>query len=132
MSTIVATMDAYQFSVSVEPAFLPDESDVHQGVWAYSYTVRIRNSGSRAAQLIARHWVITDEAGRTEEVRGLGVVGQQPLLRPGEVFEYTSWTRLRTPGGSMRGSYLCVAEDGSQFDAPIPEFALIPPGVTLH
>ena len=132
MSTIVATMDAYQFSVSVEPAFLPDESDVHQGVWAYSYTVRIRNSGNRAAQLIARHWVITDETGRTEEVRGLGVVGQQPLLRPGEVFEYTSWTRLRTPGGSMRGSYLCVAEDGTQFDAPIPEFALIPPGVTLH
>jgi ApaG protein len=125
-------MDAYQFSVSVEPAFLPDESDVHQGVWAYSYTVRIRNSGNRAAQLIARHWVITDETGRTEEVRGLGVVGQQPLLRPGEVFEYTSWTRLRTPGGSMRGSYLCVAEDGTQFDAPIPEFALIPPGVTLH
>lgn len=125
-------MDAYQFSVSVEPAFLRDESDVEQGQWAYSYTVRIRNTGRHPAQLIARHWVITDESGRTEEVRGLGVVGHQPLLRPGEVFEYTSWTRLRTPSGSMRGSYLCVAEDGSTFDAPIAEFALIPPGVTLH
>ncbi len=125
-------MDAYQFSVSVEPAFLPDESDTEQGLWAYSYTVRIHNSGRIPAQLIARHWLIMDETGRTEEVRGLGVVGQQPLLRPGEVFEYTSWTRLHTPSGSMRGSYLCVTEDGSTFDAPIPEFALVPPGVILH
>ncbi len=125
-------MEAYQFSVSVEPAFLPDESDTRQGLWAFSYTVRLRNTGSRAAQLIARHWVIMDDTGHTEEVRGLGVVGQQPLLRPGEVFEYTSWTRLRTPSGSMRGSYLCVADDGTQFDAPIPEFALLAPGLSLH
>lgn len=125
-------MDANQFSVSVEPAFLPDESDADQGLWAYRYTVRIRNSGRHPAQLIARHWVIMDERGHTEEVRGLGVVGQQPLLRPGEVFEYTSWTRLHTPSGSMRGTYLCVAEDGCPFDAPIPEFALVPPGATLH
>ena len=125
-------MDANQFSVSVEPAFLPEESDAGGGLWAYSYTVRIRNTGSRPAQLIARHWVIMDDTGRTEEVRGLGVVGQQPLLRPGEVFEYTSWTRLRTPSGSMRGSYLCVTDEGSQFDAPIPEFVLMPPGQSLH
>ncbi len=125
-------MNDGQFSVSVEPQFLPEESDARQALWAFSYTVRIRNDGSRAAQLIARHWVIMDDTGRTEEVRGLGVVGQQPLLRPSEVFEYTSWTRLRTPSGSMRGSYLCVTEDGATFDAPIPEFALLAPGLNLH
>ncbi len=125
-------MDPCQFSVEVRPEFLPDQSDAQQGVWAYSYTVNIRNSGSVAAQLIARHWVIMDDTGRVEEVRGLGVVGHQPLLQPGETFEYTSWTRLHTPTGSMRGSYLCVTEDGERFDAPIPEFALLPPGATLH
>ncbi len=125
-------MDPCQFSVEVRPEFLPDQSDAQQGVWAYSYTVNIRNSGSVAAQLIARHWVIMDDTGRVEEVRGLGVVGHQPLLQPGETFEYTSWTRLHTPTGSMRGSYLCVTEDGERFDAPIPEFALRPPGATLH
>ena len=125
-------MDACQFSVEVTPEFLPEQSDPEQGVWAYSYTVHIRNRGSVAAQLIARHWTIMDESGRVEEVRGLGVVGHQPLLKPGETFEYTSWTRLHTPSGSMRGSYLCVTEDGERFDAPIPEFALMPPGVTLH
>ncbi len=125
-------MDASQFSVEVTPAYLPEQSDAEQGVWAYSYTVQIRNTGRVAAQLIARHWTIVDDSGRVEEVRGLGVVGHQPLLKPGETFEYTSWTRLHTPSGSMRGSYLCVTEDGERFDAPIPEFALRPPGVTLH
>jgi ApaG protein len=125
-------MDASQFSVEVTPEFLPEQSDSEQGVWAYSYTVQIRNRGSVAAQLIARHWTIMDETGRVEEVRGLGVVGHQPLLKPGETFEYTSWTRLHTPSGSMRGSYLCVTEDGERFDAPIAEFALRPPGLTLH
>ncbi len=132
MPTIDATMNAYQFSVSVTPEFLPDQSDAEKRVWAYSYTVRIRNTGSVPAQLVARHWVITDDTGRVEEVRGLGVVGHQPLLQPGESFEYTSWTRLATPAGSMRGSYFCVTESGDRFDAPIAEFALIPPGVTLH
>ena len=125
-------MDPCQFSVEVRPEFLPEQSDAEQGVWAYSYTVNIRNRGTVAAQLVARHWVIMDDNGRTEEVRGLGVVGHQPLLQPGETFEYTSWTRLHTPSGSMRGSYLCVTEDGERFDAPIPEFALRPPGATLH
>ncbi len=125
-------MDPSQFSVEVRPEFLPEQSDAEQGVWAYSYTVNIRNRGTVAAQLIARHWVIMDDNGRVEEVRGLGVVGHQPLLQPGETFEYTSWTRLHTPSGSMRGSYLCVTEDGERFDAPIPEFALLPPGATLH
>ncbi len=125
-------MNVYQFSVAVKPEFLPEQSDTEQGVWAYSYTVSIRNTGSEPAQLIARHWIIMDETGRVEEVKGLGVVGHQPLLKPGETFEYTSWTRLNTPSGSMRGSYFCVAEDGTRFDAPISEFALMPPGVTLH
>ncbi len=125
-------MNVYQFSVAVKPEFLPEQSDTEQRVWAYSYTVSIRNTGSEPAQLIARHWIIMDETGRVEEVKGLGVVGHQPLLKPGETFEYTSWTRLNTPSGSMRGSYFCVAEDGTRFDAPISEFALMPPGVTLH
>lgn len=125
-------MEACQFSVEVTPEFLPDQSDVEQGVWVYGYTVLIRNTGAKPAQLIARHWIIMDETGRVEEVQGLGVVGHQPLLQPGETFEYTSWTRLNTPSGSMRGSYFCVADDGERFDAPIPEFVLMPPGVTLH
>ncbi len=125
-------MDPYQFSVTVKPEFLADQSDPKQGVWSYSYSVSIRNSGSVAAQLIARHWIIMDGAGHVDEVQGLGVVGHQPLLKPGESFEYTSWTRLNTAAGSMRGSYFCVAEDGTRFDAPIPEFVLMPPGVTLH
>lgn len=125
-------MEPYQFSVAVKPEYLTDQSDPDQGVWAYSYSVSIRNTGSVAAQLIARHWFVMDETGRVEEVQGLGVVGHQPLLKPGETFEYTSWTRLNTPSGSMRGSYFCVAEDGTRFEAPIPEFALMPPGMTLH
>ena len=125
-------MEPYQFSVAVKPEFLPEQSDPGQRVWAYSYSVSIRNTGSVAAQLIARHWFVMDETGRVEEVQGLGVVGHQPLLKPGETFEYTSWTRLNTPSGSMRGSYFCVAEDGARFEATIPEFALMPPGMTLH
>ena len=125
-------MEPYQFSVAVKPEFLPEQSDPDQRVWAYSYSVSIRNTGSVAAQLIARHWFVMDETGRVEEVQGLGVVGHQPLLKPGETFEYTSWTRLNTPSGSMRGSYFCVAEDGARFEAAIPEFALMPPGMTLH
>ncbi len=125
-------MNPYQFSVTVKPEFLADQSDPAQGVWSYSYSVSIRNSGSVPAQLIARHWIIMDGTGHVDEVQGLGVVGHQPLLKPGETFEYTSWTQLNTAAGSMRGSYFCVAEDGTRFDAPIPEFVLMPPGVTLH
>lgn len=117
-------MSIYEFSCEVEPRYLPEESDPDEGIYAFAYTVTVRNTGEVAAQLIARHWVITDATGRVEEVKGLGVVGHQPLLKPGEGFEYTSWTRLRTSRGTMGGSYFCVAEDGERFDVPIPAFSL--------
>ena len=117
-------MSRYEFTCSVAPQFLPEQSDTDQGVFAFAYTVTIRNTGSVAAQLISRHWVITDANGHVEQVKGLGVVGHQPLLKPGEGFEYTSWTRLATPRGTMSGSYFCVAEDGERFEAAIPAFAL--------
>jgi len=93
--------------------------------------VTIRNTGDVAAQLISRHWIITDANNKVEEVQGLGVVGEQPMLKPGEAFEYTSGCPIATPVGSMRGSYQCVAEDGTRFEAPIPEFLLSMPR-TLH
>jgi len=97
----------------------------------FSYTVTITNTGSVGAQLISRHWIITDANNEVQEVRGLGVVGVQPLLQPGEHFQYTSGTVLATPVGTMRGSYHMTAEDGTQFDSPIPEFTLSIPRV-LH
>jgi ApaG protein len=116
-------------SVSVRP--LPEQSEPEQGIHAYAYTITIRNTGDITAQLIARHWVITDSQGHVEEVRGLAVVGQQPLLKPGERFEYTSWTRLNTPNGSMQGTFFCMTEDARPFDTPIPEFSLATPSA-LH
>ena len=113
-----------EFSVSVKARPLPDQSDPEAGVHAFAYTVTIVNTGDVKAQLIARHWIICDANGHRQEVKGLGVVGQQPLLKPGEAFEYTSGCRLRTASGSMHGSYLCVAEDGEQFDCPIALFLL--------
>jgi ApaG protein len=127
----IRRMSAHEFSVSVIPQYLPEQSDPDRRVYAYSYTVTVINTGRVAAQLIARHWIITDGDGRVEEVRGLGVVGQQPFLKPGEAFEYTSWAQLATPNGSMRGSYFCVAEDGTPFEALIPELALVQPR-SLH
>ena len=103
---------------------LPEQSDTQSGQHAFAYTITIRNSGDVTAQLIARHWVIVDANGHTEEVRGLAVVGHQPLLKPGETFEYTSWTRLATPNGTMRGTFFCMTEDAHPFDAPVPEFGL--------
>ena len=117
-------MPKHQFSVEALPQYLPEQSLPEQQVYGFAYTITIQNTGEVAAQLIARHWLITDEHGRTEEVKGLGVVGQQPLLKPGESFQYTSGCRLRTPSGAMRGSYFCVGEDGERFDAPIPPFIL--------
>jgi ApaG protein len=93
-------------------------------VYSFAYTITITNVGEATAQLIARHWIICDAHGHVEEVKGLGVVGQQPLLRPGEAFQYTSGCRLRTASGSMHGSYFCVAEDGEQFTCPIDMFVL--------
>ncbi|HEY3326080.1 MAG TPA: Co2+/Mg2+ efflux protein ApaG [Novimethylophilus sp.] len=121
----------YEFSVSVETAFVPDQSDEAQNRYVFSYTVTISNIGSIAAQLISRHWLITDASSQVQEVRGLGVVGAQPLLQPSESFQYTSGCVLTTPVGTMEGSYQIVAEDGTQFEAPIPAFTLAIPRV-LH
>ena len=124
-------MPAYQMTVSVQAQYLEDQSDPDRSHYVFAYAVTIKNTGDVTAQVISRHWVITDANNQVQEVRGLGVVGHQPLLKPGEQFEYTSGTSLATPQGSMRGEYLCVAEDGEQFDAPIPEFVLSLPR-TLH
>ena len=121
----------YEVSVSTETQYIADQSDEAKDRFVFSYTVPIRNSGTIPAQLISRHWIITDSRNQVQEVRGLGVVGAQPLLKPGERFEYTSGTALATPVGTMSGSYQMVAEDGTQFDAPIPEFTLSVPRV-LH
>ncbi len=109
-------------TVSVRP--LPERSQPEAGEHAFAYTVRITNSGAVAGQLIARHWIITDATGRIQEVRGLGVVGKQPLLQPGESFEYTSWLRLATPSGTMRGTYFCMTDEAQPFEAAVGEFAL--------
>jgi len=109
-------------TVSVRP--LPEQSQPEAGVHAFAYTVTIRNTGDVAGQLIGRQWIIEDANGRVEEVRGLGVVGQQPLLKPGQEFEYTSGTRLDTPSGTMQGTYFCMTEDAHPFQAPVGEFAL--------
>lgn len=123
-------MPRHAFSCEAQPEFLPDQSDAAEGVYAFAYTITVRNTGDVPAQLIARHWVITDGLGRTEQVKGLGVVGQQPLLRPGESFQYTSGTRLRTATGVMRGTYYCVGEDAEPFEADIPAFVLDATGHT--
>jgi ApaG protein len=117
-------MAKYQFRVDVTPRFLSDQSAPAQGLFVFAYTITITNTGEAAAQLISRAWNVNDANGHTEKVKGLGVVGHQPLLQPGEKFEYTSGTRLRTPTGTMHGSYFCVAEDGEKFDADIPMFVL--------
>ena len=113
-----------ELTSTVTVRHLPEQSDPATGQHAFAYTVSIRNSGDITAQLIARHWIITDANGHTEEVRGLAVVGHQPLLKPGETFEYTSWTRLATPHGTMRGTFFCMTEDAQPFDAPVGEFGL--------
>ena len=113
-----------EFTNTVVVRPLPEQSDPGRGQHAFAYTVTIRNSGDVTAQLIARHWIITDAAGHTEEVRGLAVVGHQPVLKPGEQFEYTSWTRIGTPHGTMRGTFFCMTEEAHAFDAPVPEFGL--------
>jgi ApaG protein len=113
-----------EFTCAVIVRHLPEQSDPQNGEHAFAYTVTIRNTGDVAAQLIARHWVITDATGHTDEVRGLAVVGQQPLLKPGERFEYTSGTRLATPHGTMRGTFFCMTDDARPFEAPIAEFGL--------
>jgi ApaG protein len=117
-------MAKYQFRVEVQPAYLPEQSAPEQGIFSFSYSITITNTGEVPAQLIARHWVITDGTGGIEEVKGLGVVGHQPLLQPGQSFQYASGCRLRTPSGSMQGSYFCVAEDGERFEVEVAPFLL--------
>ena len=119
-----AAMPTPEFTNSVQVRHLREQSEPERSVFAFAYTVTVRNTGDIAAQLIARHWIITDANGHVEEVRGLAVVGQQPLLKPGERFEYSSWTRLATPHGTMQGTFFCMTEDAHPFDAAVPEFAL--------
>ena len=121
----------YAIEVQVKTQYLADQSDPDDGRHVFSYTISITNTGSVAAQLVSRHWIITDGEGVIQEVRGLGVVGRQPLLQPGQSFEYTSGCALATAVGTMKGSYQMTAEDGTQFDAPIAEFLLSMPR-TLH
>ena len=120
-----------EFTCDVRVQYLPDQSQPPEGPFAFAYTVTVRNSGDVTAQLVARHWIISDDDGSVEQVRGLAVVGHQPLLKPGESFEYTSGTRIATPHGQMRGTFFCMTEDAYPFDAPVPEFQLIFPGL-LH
>ena len=121
----------YDITVTPRPQYLPDQSDEAAGKFVFAYTITIKNTGSAPAQLISRHWIITDSNGKVQEVKGLGVVGEQPLLAPGESYEYTSGASIATPVGTMRGTYQMVAEDGTRFDATIPEFTLSIPRV-LH
>ena len=125
-------MPAYQFVVSViKTEYLEEESDASEAKYVFAYTIRITNEGETAAQLISRHWLITDGKNYAEQVHGLGVVGKQPLLKGGEHFEYTSGASLATPYGSMKGKYFFVTEDGQPFEIGIPEFVLSLPN-SLH
>ncbi|NLC23074.1 MAG: Co2+/Mg2+ efflux protein ApaG [Oxalobacter sp.] len=124
-------MNTYDMDISTTSRYLDEPSEPDRSNYVFSYSVSIKNTGQVAAQLIARHWVITDANNHIEEVRGLGVVGRQPLIKPGEVFEYTSGTALPTPQGSMRGAFLCITENAEQFEVSIPEFTLSLPR-TLH
>ena len=121
----------YDITVAVKSAYLAEQSDPARGHYVFAYTITITNTGEVAAQLVSRHWIITDAEQQVQEVKGLGVVGQQPLLQPGESFEYTSGTSLPTAVGTMRGTYQMVAGDGKTFDAEIPPFTLSMPRV-LH
>lgn len=127
----MAEAKKYQIEVKIEVHYIPEQSAPELNRHTFAYTVVLRNTGNVAAQLISRHWIITDAEGQVQEVRGLGVVGHQPLLSPGESFEYTSGCQLAAAVGTMRGSYQMTAEDGVQFDSPIAEFVLSMPRV-LH
>ncbi len=130
-------MSAHTVQIDALPQYVADQSNPLQNIFAFAYTITVTNTGTVPVQLISRHWVIQDERGHTEEVKGLGVVGQQPLLRPGESFQYSSGCRLRAPSGTMHGSFFFVSEDGHRFDVAIATFVLESsdsalPGRTLH
>lgn len=124
-------MSSELLNVTVTTRYIDDQSAPDRDSYVFTYSVTIKNIGQVGAQLIARHWIITDANNHVEEIRGLGVVGRQPLLKPGEEFEYTSGTSLATPQGSMQGEFLCVTEQGEQFSVQVPEFLLSLPR-TLH
>jgi ApaG protein len=123
--------DLNNIRVDVETRYVEDQSNPEQNYYVFAYTITIQNQGMQSAQLLTRHWVITDSNQKVQEVRGDGVVGEQPLLKPGEQFVYTSGTMLETEIGTMKGSYQMLADDGSHFDAAIDEFVLSTPRV-LH
>ncbi len=123
--------DVYNIEVQVETQYVEEQSIPDQDRFVFAYTITISNRGSMPAKLLTRHWIITDANNKVQEVKGEGVVGEQPYLRPGEQFRYTSGTIIETPVGSMRGSYQMIADDGVEFDAEIPAFTLSIPR-TLH
>lgn len=121
----------HKIRVEVDTSYLEEQSDPKERRFVFSYTITIRNEGSVPARLLTRHWIITDSNGKVQEVRGEGVVGEQPYLKPGQGFRYSSGAVLETPVGAMQGSYQMVSDDGEQFDAPIAAFRLAMPGL-LH
>lgn len=124
-------MTDYRIAVDVDTAFVEEQSDPREKRFVFAYTITIKNEGDVPAKLLTRHWIITDANGKVQEVRGEGVVGEQPHLQPGQGFRYSSGAVLETPVGAMQGSYQMLADDGQQFDAPIAPFRLAMPGV-LH
>ena len=127
----MADTKRYEITVEAQATYVADQSDPSRDQYVFAYRIKVINTGTVSAQLISRHWIITDGEHRVQEVKGAGVIGQQPVLKPGESFEYTSGTQIATPVGTMRGSYQMVADDGRNFDAPIPSFTLSVPRV-LH
>ena len=137
-------MPKHQFQCDAQPEYLPEQSAPQHGHYLFAYTITITNTGDVAAQLVSRHWEIEDSQGRTQVVDGLGVVGQQPLLQPGQSFRYTSSAPLATPMGLMSGHFFCVGVDGERFEAPVAPFVLradttgtgagggVGPGPVLH
>ena len=121
----------YEITVVPKASYVAEQSDPGQDKYVFAYTIRITNTGEVPAQLVSRHWIITDANNHVQEVKGLGVIGEQPLLAPGESFQYSSGAAIGTVVGTMRGTYQMVADDGTKFDAPIPEFTLSIPR-TLH
>ena len=122
-------MSEYRIAVDVDTSFVAEQSDPREKRFVFAYTITIKNEGDVPAKLLTRHWIITDANGKVQEVRGEGVVGEQPHLQPGQGFRYSSGAVLETPVGAMQGSYQMVGDDGIQFDAPIPPFRLAMPGI---
>jgi ApaG protein len=121
--------EPFRIHIHIETAYLEAQSEPEEQRFVFSYTITIRNEGTQAAQLVSRHWLITDSNGKTQAVRGKGVVGEQPHLRPGQSFRYSSGAIIETPVGTMQGSYQMRSDEGLTFDAPIPAFRLAMPGI---